>query len=615
MAESTMHGQSSSEDASCYNCGQAGHWAIACPEPTRPVPAGVEAALASRQGTGQGTSPGGVQYGARKKGPGPVITRYGPPPGAYPSHQVQPPYPGPPPPNYPPFQPPLQYGGGPGYPPVGSPQYGPPGAQPYPPPNYYPPPGPPSYLYSGPSSGTPGPPGHHGPPVPPGMPPGPSGVAPPPPPPPPSHGSHMGVYPTPPGPGPSYSPPPPPPPYSTPPSLPQRPNTFPPPLPPSSSPGPYHQGPYGPRASHPPYPGPPGPPGPPPIPYGGSHGNKHGPRGSHLSSHNGSWNQKSQGPGLRDSHGHNQNRGQGKNHHNKKSNHGQSHPKTNYQGPPNLPRSNSSRSEAANAQSPKQPTPSKQTAAKGTKGQNGTPSRIPKGNPKPADLREHSRPLDNGEKRASKKRARGDDEARGRELHENKKPKKSSDVAMEKPTVSGPVITSNPQPIIEDTIERKLRELGVTGQPKPVETKPGFYPIYKPDQNTPNSDSTQTSIGHASPLNELPILRTRAPSPLPAKTGTITKSPQVFYKDSRKSPQHLSRRSISPAIPPRASTPFSDAGASDTSSLDPLEAELLGLANPSKKEDKRPKARKARPVDNAYRLVQQNMHLYFLSFD
>lgn len=40
-ASGNASGPGSSKDPTCFNCGETGHWAIACPEPTRKVPAYV----------------------------------------------------------------------------------------------------------------------------------------------------------------------------------------------------------------------------------------------------------------------------------------------------------------------------------------------------------------------------------------------------------------------------------------------------------------------------------------------------------------------------------------------------------------------------------------------
>ncbi|KAM0741763.1 hypothetical protein ACQRIT_004620 [Beauveria bassiana] len=82
------------EEPQCYNCGGMGHWAVACPEPTRETPAGLAAwrnASATRQGSGR------AQHNDGRKSKGPIITKYGPPPPptGYGAHY-------PPPPVYPP---------------------------------------------------------------------------------------------------------------------------------------------------------------------------------------------------------------------------------------------------------------------------------------------------------------------------------------------------------------------------------------------------------------------------------------------------------------------------------------------------------------------------------
>ncbi|KAJ4151611.1 hypothetical protein LMH87_012301 [Akanthomyces muscarius] len=65
------------EEPQCYNCGGMGHWAVACPEPTRETPAGLAAwrtASATRPGSGR------AQQSDGRKSKGPIITKYGPPP-------------------------------------------------------------------------------------------------------------------------------------------------------------------------------------------------------------------------------------------------------------------------------------------------------------------------------------------------------------------------------------------------------------------------------------------------------------------------------------------------------------------------------------------------------
>ncbi|KAK3319112.1 hypothetical protein B0H66DRAFT_603668 [Apodospora peruviana] len=199
----TAPGQSAAQqDPPCYNCGARGHWTVACPEPTRAVPAGLQRSW-KQQEPSQSTERNSSSHDKK----GPVVTRYPPPssqppsipryglpqpppyppgaplppqtypPGAPPPPQSYPPpgfpppaaYPGsyqqpPPPPTYGQFPPSApQYGQAPSYPP---PQY----PAPYPAPGYYPttaPPPPPSYP--------PGayPPQQYGPPPPPAPMPGP----------------------------------------------------------------------------------------------------------------------------------------------------------------------------------------------------------------------------------------------------------------------------------------------------------------------------------------------------------------------------------------------------------------------------------------------------------
>ncbi|KAH8912937.1 hypothetical protein BR93DRAFT_964071 [Coniochaeta sp. PMI_546] len=252
-------GQSSAQqEPVCYNCGLKGHWVVACPEPTREVPAGLKRWQSQHHDRVQ--RPERNSAGPDKKPP--VVTRYAPPPAYTPpaSQYGQPP--------------PLPY------PPAGQP----PGHPPYPPPQYPPPQQQPPFYASG-----------YPPPPPPGQPQYGSYPAPPPPgPPPPAFGQHHPPPPNlsygPPPPGNQYAPPPPPPgyyngppapyppaPYQQPP-YPPTPNYQVPPYPPSGPPPPppgYHQAPY-PPTHYPPNPGPafspaplPPPPiaPPPPVPY------------------------------------------------------------------------------------------------------------------------------------------------------------------------------------------------------------------------------------------------------------------------------------------------------------------------------------------------------------
>ncbi|KAB5576390.1 hypothetical protein GE09DRAFT_621754 [Coniochaeta sp. 2T2.1] len=251
-------GQSSGQEPVCYNCGLKGHWVVACPEPTREVPAGLKRWQSQHHDQTQRQRPERHNSGEKKP---PVVTRYAPPPSyAPPAPQYgqpppppyppagQPPYP--PAPYPPPQQQPLYYGAGyPPAPPQGQPPYG--GYPPQPPP---PPPPPFNHQYP--------PPPH-------------PGYGPPPPPnqyhqqPPPGN-----QYPQPPPPLPNYyngpQPPYPPAPYQ-PQSYPPPPNYQVPPYPPQGPPPPpqgYPQAPY-PPAPYPPNPGqgyPPAPLPPPPIP-------------------------------------------------------------------------------------------------------------------------------------------------------------------------------------------------------------------------------------------------------------------------------------------------------------------------------------------------------------
>ncbi|KAL7897653.1 hypothetical protein HDV64DRAFT_33394 [Trichoderma sp. TUCIM 5745] len=148
MAEPAQ-GYTGSDDPSCYNCGLGGHWAVACPEPTRRTPAGLAKANALRNSPN--TPQSNVQHshrGPKRSNKGPIITKYAPPPPppSLPHPSIghgAPPYPPPAGPAYqqpsPQFQnsfphhpPPLHY----------SPGFGPPAYQPpqYLPPSYGAPP-------------------------------------------------------------------------------------------------------------------------------------------------------------------------------------------------------------------------------------------------------------------------------------------------------------------------------------------------------------------------------------------------------------------------------------------------------------------------------------------
>ncbi|KAK0620242.1 hypothetical protein B0T14DRAFT_586410 [Immersiella caudata] len=245
----TAPGQSSAQsEPVCYNCGASGHWMVACPEPTRDKPAGLERWQSQHQDHSASSDRSSPSH--EKKGPivtryplppgqAPPVQRYGPPhpfpsaggpPLAYPQPGYPPPPPppyagsyAPPPPQYgqypppPPIAPPHQYGQQP--PVYGQPQY----PQAYPP---APPPPPPTSTgyYSG---GPPPPPAAYPPSVYPSQP--------------------YGAPPPPPGPYPQYAAgaPPPPPDYQ---------------YPPAPAPGPYPPPPPN-AGSYPPQPPPPPPPG------------------------------------------------------------------------------------------------------------------------------------------------------------------------------------------------------------------------------------------------------------------------------------------------------------------------------------------------------------------
>ncbi|KAK8128028.1 hypothetical protein PG984_009136 [Apiospora sp. TS-2023a] len=140
MADS-IPGRPASSEPPCYNCGMRGHLFTACPEPTRELPAGLEASRARQHTSGSDRG----DFDRRHKGP--IVTRY-----SHPSSQspIVAPYPPPPPQPY-------SYG-----PPHSSPSYPPQPPPPahYPPSSYgqgYPPPPRPAYDgYNAP--GTTGPP-------------------------------------------------------------------------------------------------------------------------------------------------------------------------------------------------------------------------------------------------------------------------------------------------------------------------------------------------------------------------------------------------------------------------------------------------------------------------
>ncbi|KAG6176662.1 hypothetical protein E4U36_007823 [Claviceps purpurea] len=160
------------DEPQCYNCGLVGHWAVACPEPTRATPAGLAAwrnssNLSPSNVKGQGAS---SSSSSSKRSKGPIITKYAPPVSQFPPALVHVP---PPPPNHhphphlhshphphpPPPQPPLpppssSYPGqAPPYHSYNTPPPPPPPAPPPPPPytgGY-----PPSYGYPHPQYPTP----------------------------------------------------------------------------------------------------------------------------------------------------------------------------------------------------------------------------------------------------------------------------------------------------------------------------------------------------------------------------------------------------------------------------------------------------------------------------
>ncbi|KAK4108391.1 hypothetical protein N656DRAFT_771779 [Canariomyces notabilis] len=221
---STAPGQSApQQEPVCYNCGTRGHWVVACPEPTRAVPAGLQQWQSQHQDRSQSER----NVSSREKKGRPSITRYGqPPPPSFPPGVLPPPPPPPPPPHgySQPGYPPAPYAGS--YPPAPpSANYGQPSGAAPPPPPYgqpqYPAPYPPSLPPSYYPSALPYPP----PSVPPPPPPFAPGTYPPqqygpsPQPPPPGTGHYPALHssPPPPPPGSYQYPPGPPLPYGTPP--------------------------------------------------------------------------------------------------------------------------------------------------------------------------------------------------------------------------------------------------------------------------------------------------------------------------------------------------------------------------------------------------------------
>ncbi|KAK5661168.1 hypothetical protein OQA88_11059 [Cercophora sp. LCS_1] len=145
----------SGQEARCYNCGETGHWVVACPEPTRNKPAGLERWQSEQHQQSQAAAE--RHHGPGHERRGPIVTRYPPPPSHFPPRYGAAPLPQGPPPGPPPALPP-------GYAPPG---YAPPSYSPPPPPGYggqpfVPPPPPPPPQYGGqfPHAPAPGPPPH-----------------------------------------------------------------------------------------------------------------------------------------------------------------------------------------------------------------------------------------------------------------------------------------------------------------------------------------------------------------------------------------------------------------------------------------------------------------------
>ncbi|KAK4154531.1 hypothetical protein C8A00DRAFT_14324 [Chaetomidium leptoderma] len=205
------------QEGVCYNCGVKGHWMVACPEPTRDMPAGLQRWHQHKEHGNPGRG------GASRDKKGPVVTHYPPPPPAHAPPAI--PYGQPTPPPFPPGLPPP--------PPLSSRGYSHPGYPPAPYPGSYQPPPPPPPQYGQYPTPPPPPPQY--------------GQYPTPPPPPPHYGQQppygqpqyqapypppAGYYPT------SASPPPVPPPPSYPPGAYAPQQYGPPPPPPSSTPYP-----------------------------------------------------------------------------------------------------------------------------------------------------------------------------------------------------------------------------------------------------------------------------------------------------------------------------------------------------------------------------------------
>ncbi|UNI13315.1 hypothetical protein JDV02_000072 [Purpureocillium takamizusanense] len=77
MADTFSGYDGRSHEPQCYNCGAVGHWAVACPEPTRATPAGL-AAWKNAPAPSQGIPKHHGNSSKRSKGP--IITKYAPPP-------------------------------------------------------------------------------------------------------------------------------------------------------------------------------------------------------------------------------------------------------------------------------------------------------------------------------------------------------------------------------------------------------------------------------------------------------------------------------------------------------------------------------------------------------
>lgn len=629
----------------------------------------MQQALASHQPPAPGLYATGPENSRHRKRSGPLITRYGEPPVGH----YQPPPPANPPPPVPPEAhiypvPPTQeyhHGYGPSqysghsYSP---PQYGTPPA--YGNSSYFPsggtsgpPPGTSSYPFppqSGPSPPSSGYQGHPLPPPPPGITPPPLS----------SHlsrtpqlNSHR-----------SHGPPL----YlsassgSPPPSLPPRPNAFPPPIPPS---GPYGSHHYGPQ-SYPGYPNSPAP------GYPGSSPPSYGIESRARRDQQGPWHQSSNSPNLKD------NRGSGPNqvHSGKHGDHkrtGNSHkdergsgvglqphraePRIANFSQPSLSRSFAPGAHYRQAANGDSHLPTKTGSHKKPQGLGRQNSHLPRNQilplplahslpPKPTtDVSKNPRPLSES-LGTGKKRPRRDESS---DISNVKRPRNSTGLP-EKDNESN----RSKSPSKYD-IEKRLLQLGVTGQPKPVESACKFRsPLNRAgkehaEQLDPTNKNETSEILPRLPPGLVPV------SPRQQDSTSIPRSPDHTTDMKPKSTPLPPSPQPSPSNPYHSPTPskpvmlseFTDtiprsesldsvSELSDTSFLDPLEAELLGLPasnrenrrveeegertenkdtyqnrTGNKKNDIRQKAKRKTGLDDAYRLVHDKSTLSCLATD